>query len=101
MIICKFLSRKVRDNIMYNRNEIKSTTITDLGFSAPTNDKQGKVYINESLSRRSKALFKKVRQKQKELNWKFAWSKNGTIYAGKTANQQSSRLQMKTTLRRK
>ena len=68
---------------MSKRDKVKSITIANLGFPSPKDGNKGRIFINESLTRRSKALFKNVRDRQKELNWKYAWSKNGVIYARK------------------
>ena len=60
-IIMKFTSRTARDAFFSDRSGLKTFTIECLGFSIDLNSKSSRIFINESLSRINKALFKEVR----------------------------------------
>ena len=50
------------------------------------NQKQNKIFINESLTPHNKNLFRLVRLKADEKKWEFSWTRNGTVYAKKNEN---------------
>jgi len=41
------------------------------------------IYINENLNPAMKQLFYQANKKRRKLDWKYIWTKNGTIYAKK------------------
>ena len=78
-IICKFGNRKLRDAFLQKRKQTRNISGKDLGLKA----KDVKVFINESLTRKNKYLFKLARDKKKEIGWDFVWTRNGVIFARK------------------
>lgn len=44
-IVVKFVSRRIRNNFLYERKQLKGKTFGDFGFNSAT-----KVYIHESLT---------------------------------------------------
>ena len=73
---------------MKNRKELKRVDplTHKLGLTTePPGDL--KIYINESLTKRNKHLFKLVRDVKNEKDWKFAWTKTGTSLQEKTRIQ--------------
>lgn len=80
IIITKLLNRKTAGEILANRKKLRNVTASDLGFEAKTN---GKIFINESLTKQNKELYRSVREKAKAKEWKFTWTWNGHIYARK------------------
>lgn len=77
-IIVKFTRRKVRDNIYNNRYKLRGKTTSDLGFT-----QSNRIYINESFTAKSKQLFYEVKTYQKSHNFKYIWSRNGSVYLRK------------------
>lgn len=77
-IIVKFTRRKVRDNIYNNRYKLRGKTTSDLGFT-----QSNRIYINESFTAKGKQLFYEVKTYQKSHNFKYIWSRNGSVYLRK------------------
>ena len=78
-IIVKFVSRRVRNSFFYKRNILKEKTLNYFGFQGNT----GKLYINESLTALNGELLKNTRKQLKGKNFKYIWTKNGTIFVRK------------------
>eukprot|EP00794_Sanderia_malayensis_P002485 gene2485-2860_t len=90
-IIAKFGSRK-KCALMLSKQAksyAKKCKIADLGFEMPPqsrstpNDISGKVFINESLTSRNKNLLRLAKIKKRELDYKFVWTRNGTVFLRK------------------
>ncbi|CAB4000069.1 Hypothetical predicted protein [Paramuricea clavata] len=79
-IIAKFIQRDVRDVVYRNRK--KSTE--NLGYETHNN-----IYINESLTVKSRAIFTEAKKFQNERNFKFIWTKNGHVHLKKNDSQTS------------
>eukprot|EP00795_Rhopilema_esculentum_P015974 gene15974-7305_t len=62
-IICKFGNRKLRDAFMQKRKETRNISGKDVGLKAA----DVKVFINESLTKKNKYLFKLTRDKKQEI----------------------------------
>lgn len=91
-IIVKFVRRDVRNKIFNLKRNLSSKSACDLGFH-----QESKLYINESLTQKSRALLKEVKSFKKHNHFKFVWSKQGKILLRKDDNQ-SSRVFTFTTL---
>ncbi|XP_013174661.1 PREDICTED: uncharacterized protein LOC106123072 [Papilio xuthus] len=51
-----------------------------------------RVYVNERLTRLNKQLFYRAREESRRLKWKFAWTKNGTIFVRRDYTQTAIRI---------
>ena len=76
-IIALLSSRKRRNEIFQRRSNLKGVTTRDIGI---TTRASSKIYVNESLTRKNKALFNKVLDFKKENGYKYIWTRNGNIY---------------------
>lgn len=85
-LICKFLNRKKSDEMLGNRKKMKGKTVGSLGFHATPAQRNGKIFINESLTTRNKELFRQARVKTNAIKWKYCWTKNGDVFARKDEN---------------
>ena len=56
-LICKFLNRKKSNEMLANRKKMKGKTVASLGFHASSDQLNGKIFINESLTTRNKGLW--------------------------------------------
>lgn len=74
-IVVVFHSRTKR-NVFLNKARKHRLTTSEIGFSANQS-----VYINEHLCPQLKKLLGMTIAKKKEVNWRFAWAKNGKIFA--------------------
>ena len=73
-IIIKLTRRKVRDDIYNNRYKLRGKSTKDLGFT-----QSNRIYINESFTAKGKQLFYEVKTFQRAHNFKYIWSRNGTV----------------------
>ncbi|XP_031328528.1 uncharacterized protein LOC116163995 [Photinus pyralis] len=77
-IICKFVNRYTKDDLIIKRKVMRNLSAIDIGFTVAD-----VIYINENLTPKRRQLLYKMRQLQKDLKFKFLWTKNGNIYARK------------------
>ena len=77
-IIVKFVKRETRENLYRARKNLKSISTADLGYSVAN-----KIYINESLTEKSKDLFKLCLNCKKDHSYKFLWTNAGRIFLRK------------------
>lgn len=80
VIIAKFVQRTTRDSLYNARRVLKDFDTTKLGHAYSS---KNKIFLNESLTPRSRALFYEVRQFQKTEQFKSSWTKNGQVYLRK------------------
>ena len=91
-IIIKFTSRSERDLFYSYRSNLINTTINDLGFPLNPNNKSNKIFINESLTRMNKILFKQTREECSKKNFEYSWTKNGVVFARKNKDSHAIRI---------
>ena len=60
---------------MAKRKALKSKTAGSLKLTDDDSRVNGKMFINESLPKKNKELFRSVRVKCEEKNWHFFWTK--------------------------
>ena len=87
IIIAKFTNRKIKEEFMTKRRNLKHKSIGSLKLSNVDGKINGKVFINESLTPMNRNLFRLTRIKCKEKSWNFSWTRNGVVFARK--NEQS------------
>ena len=90
-IICKFANRKTPTEFLKARKKAKNP-LKGAQLGMQDIKSEFRVFINESLTKQNKELMYLVRGKKREVDWKFVWSRNGTIYARK--NEQSEYLRI-------
>jgi hypothetical protein len=83
-IIAKFVRRYIRNMIYSRRRNLSSKSSTDLGFST-----SNRIYINESLTPQSRAIFGEVKKFRNQHHFKFIWTRNGKVFLKKDESQQS------------
>ncbi|KAH9385068.1 hypothetical protein HPB48_027122 [Haemaphysalis longicornis] len=74
-IIVRFVRREKRNSFLSKAKKMRITT-TELGCTV-----QAPVYVNEHLTRQSKQLLGAAAAKKKQAGWKYAWVKDGKIFA--------------------
>ena len=84
VIIAKFVRRSVRDRLLNCKRELRDKSAQDLGFHENT-----RLFVNESLTRKSRELFNKVKTFCRDYRYKFAWTKNGKVLLCKDAASQA------------
>ena len=76
VIVIHFKSRSRRDDIL----KMSKEKLKDFNHQL---DPKERIYINEHLSPENKRLFAMAVKKKHELNFKFVWTKNGSIFMKK------------------
>lgn len=71
-IIVKFTRRNTRDYIFSRKRQLESKTAADLGFP-----NENRLFLNESLTQKSRELLKKVKVFKRNFYFKFVWTKQG------------------------
>ena len=77
--VVKFISRKTKYMILAAKKKDENKQ-----FKFRNRD----VYINEHLSKNNRALFAAAQEKKRALNYKFCWTRGGTVHLRKTENSQ-------------
>ncbi|KOB73882.1 hypothetical protein OBRU01_10436 [Operophtera brumata] len=78
-IIVRLRERVVKDRIIAAARKHRAITAKDMGIGSESN----KIYVNEHLTKDSKMLLNSCKQKAKEVNYKYTWTKNCRIYVRK------------------
>lgn len=78
VIVVKFKSRLIRDNILSRARKIPLKT-DKLQFDGPA----GSIYVNEQLTFLNKQLLKKCKEIAKQKLYQYVWVKNGRIFIRK------------------
>lgn len=77
-IVVRFKQRSTKDIIVAAARRHKGLSSKMVGLNGDT-----KIYINEHLTKENKSLLKSCKIKAKEINYKYVWTKNCTIYVRK------------------
>ena len=83
-IIAKFTRRDLHDEIYKKRRNLSSKSTSDLGL-----DVLNRIYVNESLTAQSRAIFSEAKKFRSQYNFKFIWTRNGKVYLRKDESQLS------------
>lgn len=78
-IIARFRHRVLKDKIIVAARKHRDLNTRDMRIGGESS----KIYINEHLTKDNKMLLKLCKQKGKELNYKFIWTKNCRIFVRK------------------
>ncbi len=84
-VIAKFVQRDVRDLFYNKRRNLSSQTIQDLGF-----DTASRIYINESLTAQSRAIFAEVKKFRNHHGFKYIWTRNEKVHLKMNDSQPAS-----------
>ncbi|KAJ2944586.1 hypothetical protein O0L34_g3939 [Tuta absoluta] len=75
VLVVRLQRRAQRDELLRAARVRRNLDTTGLNLSGPIS----RFYINERLTKYNRQLFKRVREEKMRLNWKYAWTKNGSI----------------------
>lgn len=75
-VIVRLRERIVKDQIIAAARKHRAMTAKDLGIGSESS----KIFVNEHLTKESKMLLNSCKQKAKEVNYKYIWTKNCRIY---------------------
>ena len=92
IIITKFVNRKLKEQIMAHRKNLRNKTVGSLKLSENDSKLDGRIFINDSLTSANRNLFRLVRIKCVEKSWSFAWTRNGVIFARKNEHSPITRV---------
>ncbi|KAI4467359.1 l1 transposable element-related [Holotrichia oblita] len=99
-IVARFFSRRIKENVLASAIKAKrNRRLTATGEGAVRGIKvaglSDSIFINEHLSQKNKELFKATRDACKKSNFKFSWSKNGTVFVRKNEKSANRRTRKK------
>ena len=77
-IICKFVGRLARNNVMSARREASSVAARDVGLEESRN--MSKILILDHLTPRMQELYGHAKSFKTRFGFQFCWAKNGTIF---------------------
>ena len=77
-IICKFVRRLARNNVMAVRREASSVAAQDVGLEESQD--MSKILILDHLTPRMQELYGNAKSFKTRFGFKFCWAKNGTIF---------------------
>ena len=77
-IICKFVRRLARNNVMAVRREASSVAARDVGLE--DSQDMSKVLILDHLTPRMQELYGNAKSFKTRFGFQFCWAKNGTIF---------------------
>lgn len=97
-IICKFVRRLAKDNVMANRRNVNGLSSADLGFSSDTDVSHINLY--DHLTPRLQELLYESKKFKDAKSYKYCWAKNGLVFLRKTDNSTPLRLKSLEDLRR-
>ena len=81
-IICKFVRRLAKENVMNHRREVESISPSTLGYSSETSLEQAKIY--DHLTPRLQHLLSEANKFKTAHQFQYCWAKNGQILLRKT-----------------
>ena len=82
-IIVKFSSRPLAEQFHANKRSLRTKSARDYDYVLENQEDKGWIFINESLTKMNKELFKKALKQCKDKNFQFVWTKNGNILVRK------------------
>ena len=81
-IICKFVRRLAKENVMNHRREVESISPSTLGYSSETSLAPAKIY--DHLTPRLQHLLSEANKFKTAHHFQYCWAKNGQILLRKT-----------------
>ena len=97
-IICKFVRRLTKDNVMANRRNVNGLSPVDLGLNSDTDVSHINLY--DHLTPRLQELLYESKKFKDAKSYKYCWAKNGLVFLRKTDNSTPLKLKSSEDLRR-
>ena len=97
-IICKFVRRLAKDNVMANRKNVNGLSPVDSGFSSDIDVSHINLY--DHLTPRLQELLYESKKFKDAKSYKYCWAKNGIVLLRKTDNSTPLKLKSLEDLRR-
>lgn len=85
-IICKFVRRLAREEVMTVRRDVSKINPTCIGLPAESNMHYAGIY--DHLTPKQQKLLADSKKFKSDYDYKFCWIKNNTIFLRKTENSQ-------------
>ncbi|KAI5652156.1 hypothetical protein NE865_00494 [Phthorimaea operculella] len=92
----RLLRREQRDNLLRAARVRRGADTS--GFNLPAASRP--FYVNERLTGFNRQLFRKVREEKQRLHWRFAWTKEGVIFARQDHGKPAMRIRNEDDLTR-
>ena len=89
-IICKFVRRLAREQVMVKRRDVRRIDPTSIGLPQESSLKDAGIF--DHLTPRLQQLFTDVKKFKIDNNYKFCWTKNSAIYLRRHEDSQPIRI---------
>ena len=83
-IICKFVRRLAKENVMANRRNVNGLSPVDLGFNSDADVSHINLY--DHLTPRLQELLYECKKFKDANSYKYCWGKNGFVFLRRTDN---------------
>lgn len=87
-LVVRLARRSLRDQLLAAARVRRGTTTADMGMASGAR----LFYLNERLTRHNRQLFYRARTEATRTQWKYVWTRGGSIYARKEHGAQRYRL---------
>lgn len=92
LIVVRLTRRTLRDQLLRAARVRRGATTEGIDLPAPPR----RFYVNERLTLTNRQLFQRVREIGGRLNWRFVWTRDGRIFARRSASADSPSQRIRT-----
>ena len=93
LLIVKFTTNEIKNNILLQMKEKKSLFTKDLDVILPLNHPEQRIFIMQRLTAFQSKLYREAKKIKTSYNFKYLWCKNGQIYLRKSGDSDVHRIQ--------
>lgn len=87
-LVVRLLRRSQRDELLRAARVRRAVDTAGLNLPSPPR----RFYVNERLTRANRLLFRRVREMKQQLEWKFAWTRDGTVLVRRDVGESVKRI---------
>lgn len=95
-LVVRLARRSLRDQLLTAARVRRGATTADMGMVSGAK----RFYVNERLTRHNRHLFYRARAEGARAQWKYVWTKGGSIYARKEHGAPRYRLRCEDDLKK-
>lgn len=92
VIVVRLTRRATRDQLLQAARVRRGATTEGTELPSPPR----RFYVNERLTQSNRRLFQRAREIGSRLNWRFIWTRDGRIFARRSASADSLRQRLRT-----
>lgn len=93
LLVVKFTTNEIKNNIMLHMKKKKSISTKDLDIILPQNHPEQRIFIMHRLTAFQSQLYREAKKIKSTYNYKYLWCNYGQIYLRKSAASDVHRIQ--------